>query len=314
MSLQPGDPGWDAYLADLDARIKSGDPSQVTDEEWIGIIQANYPQLAHLTNDPEIRQLLLKAIQEGYSYEKLQAELIKTNYWQTHNAAMREWEADKAIDPATAQRTLERKAVAIQSLARSRGFNIPHATATAMAEDALSFGMTDDEIMFKLSVWFKEGKFAVGEDAFATNKVALRALAQSYLISVSDSQLASLAGDIAMGNTTMDAVRLNWMDKAKGAYPWLADDIDAGLSVDQYYGPLTNTVASLLEMAPEAINLTDPRWGAILRSADGDRAPTITEVAQWARSQPEWKNTENGRRSAAQGGTQILEAFGAVKI
>jgi len=83
--------------------------------------------------------------------------------------------------------------------------------------------------------------------------------------------------------------------------------LDQGLDLDAVYAPYKNTMASLLEVNPDSISLSDP----LLRSAiQGDREMPIYEFQRALRKDPRWQYTDNARQTVSSGLTQVLKDFG----
>jgi hypothetical protein len=83
--------------------------------------------------------------------------------------------------------------------------------------------------------------------------------------------------------------------------------LDQGLDLDVVYAPYKNTMASLLEVNPDSINLNDP----LLRSAiQGDKEMPIYEFQRALRKDPRWQYTDNARQTVSSGLTQVLKDFG----
>ncbi len=60
----------------------------------------------------------------------------------------------------------------------------------------------------------------------------------------------------------------------------------------------------------------DPKWRHVVDYVDEKtgvhRTMSMQEVTKYARSQPEWRNTNNAKQQVAQLGEQLLESFGAL--
>lgn len=83
--------------------------------------------------------------------------------------------------------------------------------------------------------------------------------------------------------------------------------LDEGLDLANIYAPYRNTMASLLEMTPDAINLDD----SLLRSAYGmDKEMSIYDFKRAVRKDPRWQYTDNAREEVASTALGILRDFG----
>jgi len=83
--------------------------------------------------------------------------------------------------------------------------------------------------------------------------------------------------------------------------------LDQGLDLANIYAPYRNTMATLLEVTPDSINLDDP----ILRSAYGpDKEMSIFDFKRTVRKDPRWQYTDNARQEVSTAALGILRDFG----
>jgi hypothetical protein len=105
---------------------------------------------------------------------------------------------------------------------------------------------------------------------------------------------------------------------AQGKFPSLSNDIASGITPSQYFDPITQDIARTLEIPPDSIDYTQPKWAQVLQYKDpssGETRPmTDAEAMNWARQQPEWQNTSAAASSAASTVKALSSAFGAAKF
>lgn len=83
--------------------------------------------------------------------------------------------------------------------------------------------------------------------------------------------------------------------------------LDEGLDLANIYAPYRNTMAALLELTPDSIDLDDP----VLRSAYGqDKEMSIFDFKRAVRKDPRWQYTDNAREEVASTALGILRDFG----
>ena len=83
--------------------------------------------------------------------------------------------------------------------------------------------------------------------------------------------------------------------------------LDEGLDLSNIYAPYRNTMASLLEVTPDSINLDD----SLLRMAYGqDKEMSIYDFKRAIRKDPRWQYTDNAREEVASTTLGILRDFG----
>jgi hypothetical protein len=83
--------------------------------------------------------------------------------------------------------------------------------------------------------------------------------------------------------------------------------IDQGIDLESIYSPYRNTMASVLEVAPDSISLSDPT----LRNAIGpDKEMSIYDFQKALRKDSRWQYTNNAREEVAGITQRILQDFG----
>lgn len=83
--------------------------------------------------------------------------------------------------------------------------------------------------------------------------------------------------------------------------------LDQGVDLETVYEPYKRIMASVLEMNPETITLSDPT----LRSAIGqDKETTLYDFQRQLRKDPRWQYTNNAREDVSNSALQVLRDFG----
>ena len=83
--------------------------------------------------------------------------------------------------------------------------------------------------------------------------------------------------------------------------------LDQGIDLETVYSPYKNAMASVLEINPATINLSDPT----LRGAIGpDKEMSLYEFQKALRKDPRWQYTNNARRDVSNVALKVLRDFG----
>lgn len=83
--------------------------------------------------------------------------------------------------------------------------------------------------------------------------------------------------------------------------------LDQGIDLETVYSPYKNAMASVLEINPATINLSDPT----LRGAIGpDKEMSLYEFQKALRKDPRWQYTNNAREDVFQSVNKVLQDFG----
>jgi hypothetical protein len=101
-------------------------------------------------------------------------------------------------------------------------------------------------------------------------------------------------------NTIRGAAKLGLPDK-------VANLLDQGLDLKDIYAPYRNVMASVLEVAPDSINLDDKT----LRMAIGpEKEMSIYDFQRTLRKDARWQYTDNARQEASDSVLKVLKDFG----
>jgi len=144
----------------------------------------------------------------------------------------------------------------------------------------------------------------------------IRQTARAYGYKVSDAELqAALTGNMYNGvAVTKDSILQKAQKAAKGAYGHLADQIDAGLSLEDIFSNYRNYAADLLEIDPNQIDFTkDSKWARAFGSKETGQL-SLTDWITTVKSDPTfgWQYTKQANQQATDIGLTLARAFGKV--
>lgn len=282
------------------------------------MVRQRYPDWAWALDNDEIRDILLEATDptRGMDDATFMSKIRATDWWQSTEATQREWDARSAMDPATAQREIEKLATELGRRATQLGSTMGEADLTKLAENVLRFGLTEAEINDSLAAHFDS---ADPRGDVAANLRQARALARSYMVNVDDGELLKWAEQVAVGTASADDLQERVMDLARakfGMNDHLSKLIDSGVAPATYFSEHQRLVAQELDMSPDQVDLMDPKFARVLSSAlDGTvRSMDLEETRQHIRTSSEfdWQSTSTGRRRIAETTQGLLQAFGKV--
>lgn len=316
---EPGSlPGWqpnqalsDQIQARLRAAYSEKNPSTNPNVDIDTFVRQNYGQLAWALDDPEIGPILRRAAAEEWDPIKLFGAVQGTNWWKSTSAAGRTWEQLVNEDPAEAQRLVNQAAATVQNRAKSLGIPLAPGQIQGIARSAAQNGWTDAQVVDQVMRQVNWATLEAGDLTALRDDV--KAVASSYLVGVSDSTAQQYAARIASGEMTMQGVRSAMVKQAKSRFGWMSAQLDEGMTVRDYLQPVRDTIARELEIAPDAVDLTDSKWLGMVEVADdkgGMRAATLNEAMLAARRRPEWAETRNAQETTTNMIGMIAEVFG----
>lgn len=241
---------------------------------------------------------------------KLKNTIIGTNEWRTLTSSQRQEMMLKEQDPATWQAKRDQLASQLASQARRLGVTVDAQSLWSIADQAYTNGWQGDNDRLQ-SLLLTKGS-VTGGGQIAGYAASVRQKLVRYGLPVNDSQVADWARQIADGSLAEASLDEMIRNQAKAKYPHLANIIDQGLTPEDFYAPYKSALANELEINPETIDFSDPKWSAVVDGGATGRPMTMTEAARYARSLPEWRTTDRANAKAASLERSILSVFGKV--
>lgn len=295
------------------ANTPFGEKVPTDPKEVDAYIRRNFGYWSFLLDDPELGPKFRQLAKDKAPSGKIVAEVLNSNWYKTHTTAQQSWAALAGTNPAQANATLQARVGDIINITKKYGLTLDPARLSKMAEDSLKFGWNDQQIMAAVS---NEGVFAAGKASPVKN--ALKATASDYVLTFSDSAIDQWTKQIMSGQATEEEFQMYAQEQAKSMFPSLAAAIDAGRTVKQYADQYVQKAAETLEIDPDQINLTDPKWQKALQYRDAKTgeimAMTLSEWTDHLKTDPMYNygKTKQARAEATELATKIGQTFGAV--
>lgn len=283
-------------------------------------IKQRYPYLAFLLYDPaypEMGELLRRADKEKMSAADFNAELMQTNWWKNTSDTQRNFFALKSGDPASYQRRQGELKSQIQDIAGTLGYSdaVDEGYLNYFADKAMQFGMSSRQIQAMIA---DEITPLIGASEKGNTLRDIRNVQQQYSYAVDDTTLLHWSKEINSGRQTIENFENSVRQQMKNLFPNLAGQFDSGLTFKQIIDPYRQMLSK--EFDGKSLEdfdfMGDPKWRHVIDYVDEKtgvhRTMSMVELTKYARSQPEWRNTNNAKQQAAQLGEQLLESFGAL--
>jgi hypothetical protein len=150
-----------------------------------------------------------------------------------------------------------------------------------------------------------------GESAKAIDD--LREYANAYGIKYNDDWYANATKAVLEGRESLETFQNTIRDISKSRYGGFASQIDAGLTTKQAASPYIQSMASILELDPNAVNLDDPTISKALTGVNEQGAPTVMPLWQFERElkkDSRWRYTKNAQDELLGTGMQVLRDLG----
>jgi hypothetical protein len=200
---------------------------------------------------------------------------------------------------------------AIETARLAAGAELTDVEITALAQEAYDKGLDRERNSFNafLDSKFKFGatgaKGKAGEQLADLQKVA--AANGLDLQKAFGTQLPTWFASINKGES-IETYKKQIRDVAKIGMPQnIASLLDNGIDLDAIYSPYKNVMASVLEINPESITLSDP----LLRSAiTGEKELPIYEFQRQLRKDSRWQYTNQAKEEVSDVALKVLRDFG----
>ena len=200
---------------------------------------------------------------------------------------------------------------AIETARLAAGAELTDVEVNALAQEAYDKGLDRErnsfnafiDQKFKFSAEGAKGK--AGEQLAELQKVA--AANGLDLQKAFGTQLPTWFASINKGES-IDTYKKIIRDVAKIGMPQnIASMLDNGVDLDAIYSPYRNVMASVLEINPESITLSDP----LLRSAiTGEKELPIYEFQRQLRKDSRWQYTNQAKEEVSDVALKVLRDFG----
>jgi hypothetical protein len=297
-------------------RTGKGDGGRADDDGGPSMSKADYgfdPDF--LKAHPAIEKLVEQAVKNEWSTTKFQAKLKQTPWWENHTRAQREWQVALAEDPATAEESLKDYETQIKTMAQTLGVDLGDRQLKDLAEKAARNQWDSTEIQMVVGRQFKLGKPGSAQTGQASTVTQqLETMADQYAMPMSRQQKAKWTTAILQGKQTVEGYDDLMREKAKNAYPHLADAIDRAGSVRGWADSYLQQAANMLGVSPDDMNLKRGKWAKILAPTADGKPPSMD---QWERllmtdQKYGYDKTNNAQSEAASLAMNLAQRMGAL--
>jgi hypothetical protein len=247
--------------------------------------------------------------------ERIQQEIRGTNYWQTTISATKNF--DQLIDADKQNLITQTKS----RIANTYGdIGLTEDTLSQVAATVARTGLTGlGEKQAVYNAVFKTGapQIQAGRALSGVDADRIKQLGKAYNFNVTDSQVQSILTGTPEASTglvlTEEGLRQRLQRYVKGAMPQIADQIDAGLTLEDIGGNYRRYAAQLLERSEDEIDMFS---GPYLK-AFGSKESGQLSLGDWistVKSDPSfgWQFTKAANQQATDIGLTLARAFGKV--
>lgn len=264
-----------------------------------------------LANDPELGPILRAAAAGGWSDAQFQAALVNTNWYRNRSEAARDYDILAAQNPAELQSRLDSMAASVKDMANMFGLSGDFGWLTTMAVRNGFNEAQVRELLANAITMDTVNRAGLAQQVFNT----IGNVAAEYFFKVDDETKLGMTKRVASGELEIGALATWAQSTAKQKYGHLANIIDQGTTLRQYFNPHRLAIAELLEISPDEVDfINEQRWQQVVRTYDpkdgAERAMTIYEAEDHARQQEEWRTTDNAKANVGTMVSSLGKTFG----
>jgi hypothetical protein len=268
---------------------------------------------------PDVQAVFAKAVQSAQGGTPLdpaaiQGDLMQTNWFRTQSDSEKNLVWATITNPAEVQQEMNNQALKVLQMASQMGVHISLATAASLTHSFIAQGWDDQKLQLELSQQQNARGYAYSPGTILTAEDQVHQTAQNYGINISNATAQQWGQQIAGGQKDQAAFEDYAKYQGMLNHPYWATQIENGATVKQLSDPWIQQAAQTLEVSPDSINLTDPKWNFTTKDAKGNTTPM--PVAAWNEhlmTDPRygWDQTQNAKTAAYQMTDQLQQAFGA---
>ncbi len=278
-----------------------------------------YGAFASYLDHPQIGPILKQGAREGRDAAWLEGQLTQTDWWKTTAEAARAWELLVKTDPASAHQKRLAMNASIADMAEQLGVTVSAEALGRIHEDALRFGWSAAQLKDAVAAEYRYDPNAVVQGQAAQTLDAIRQLSLDYGAPIDEASMPALMKQVMSGKLDEAGIREYVIEWAKIQFPTIADALDKGITVKQYYQPYANAAAKLLEVSPDTLDLTEEKWRRPLSQVDPKTgARGVQSVWDWEKTLKtdatyNWRYTKNAKEEITGMAQQLSERMGVIK-
>jgi hypothetical protein len=248
--------------------------------------------------------------------ERIQQEIRGTNYWQTTISATKNF--DQLIDADKQNLITQTKS----RIANTYGdIGLTEDTLTQVASTVARTGLTglgEKQAVYNAVFKASTPQAQTGRALSGVDADRIKQLGKAYNFNVTDGQIQSILTGTPEASTgvvlTEEGLRQRLQKYVKGAMPQIADQIDAGLTLEDIGGNYRRYAAQLLERSEDEIDMFS---GPYLK-AFGTKESGQLSLSDWistVKTDPTfgWQYTKTANQQATDIGLTLARAFGKVQ-
>ncbi len=266
-----------------------------------------------LSKNRDVYAKVKKAIDEGWTQERLAVEIKNTNWYKKNTEAERKWSTISVEQPDEAAKMKSDARRAAQQIATLLGVSLSSGELNDFALKGAKFEWDEDDFRIAIASKISGADLTNGVGDLPNMTALVNQYEEQYLLSVGSSQRMSWAKALARGDIQQEDLRAWFINRAKSMYSGVADDIEAGSTVAEIMAPYLQDATQELGITTGSINMRDAKWTAALSGGEGGRALNREEWIAKIRTESRYgyNDTRKAKNESAALSNSIMRMFGA---
>ncbi|MHB1100013.1 MAG: hypothetical protein ACYCZR_10700 [Burkholderiales bacterium] len=252
-------------------------------------------------------------------------EITQSQWYQSRDGMQRQAENARLSDPASWSRNVDDITATLLAQATKMGAVLTGDEARKLADSILRDnwdyiqrapdGSIPESVLnahlVPLIAAKPDGSF--GGQA-GMNATSIRQLADAYGVRMTDKWYLDTVQALQSGRLTEVDVRNQLVANSRSTWSAMGDSISETTTVKDLASSYIQTMASVLEIDPDMVDLETPEIRQALTFIDPGtgkpRQKTVWEFEQGLRKDPRWDRTQQGQKELSDAGMQMLRDFG----
>lgn len=266
-------------------------------------------------SDPELWDLLKKAIEGGWGPDRFRAGLKDTKWFRTHSDVWRQNQALKATDPRTYQERLQNYRDQVENLMGQWGIDLERDEINRYAERALNMGWSTDQILDHIKKDVRPGKDGGFQGQLAGIQEQLNNVAYRNGVKIGRKEMTGWMRAIVAGNADVAQYEDYIRRMSAESFTAYGKEIRAGVDLADLASPYISSMAEILELNPNEINLFDRtiRKAIGFRNDKGEAVPmSMSDFEDSLRADKRWQYTDQAHEQLNGYAVALGKMFGVL--
>lgn len=266
-------------------------------------------------SDPELWDLLKSAIEKGWGPNRFRAGLKDTKWYRNHSDVWRQNAALKATDPTTYRERLNNYRDQIENLSGQWGVELDQDEVGRYATRAMMMGWSADQILDHIAKDVRPGKDGGYQGQLAGIQERLKNTAFRNGVRVDNKTMTGWMKAIVAGNADVAQYEDYVRRMAAESFQAFGQDIRAGVDLADVAAPYMNSMAELLELNPNEVNLFDRtiRKALSYRNEKGEARPmSLTDFEDSLRADKRWQYTDQAKEQLQGYAVALGKSWGVI--